>query len=65
MYRHQLNSVQTAAKQNRLAVIAIAAERAAYKRTGGVVEKLGATVSHVFSVRKQHQMMITADKVTV
>tara|TARA_R110002096_G_scaffold212259_1_gene399628 strand:- start:320 stop:520 length:201 start_codon:yes stop_codon:yes gene_type:complete len=64
IYRHQLNSIDTAAKTNRLATIAIAAQRAAYKRTGGTVEQLGTTESHTFNFKKQHQMSVMSGKVT-
>tara|TARA_R110002096_G_scaffold54377_3_gene140321 strand:- start:1492 stop:1689 length:198 start_codon:yes stop_codon:yes gene_type:complete len=62
MINHSLNSATTALSQNRLATIALAAERLAFERTGGVVEKLGTTKARTLNLRRVHQMQMQSSK---
>ena len=56
--QNRRSSTSQAVKDNRLQVIAMAAQKAAYKRSGGTVESLGATKAHTFSVSSQHKMAV-------
>ena len=58
MRRNKLNSIEQAAKASRLATIKLAAQRAAFKANGGIVQSVGVTRSHDFSIRQQTQIVM-------
>ena len=58
MRRNKLNSIEQAAKASRLATIKLAAQRAAFKANGGIVQSVGVTRSHDFSIRQQTQLVM-------
>ena len=62
MINHHINSTATALTQNRLAVIALAAQRIAYSSTGGTIEKLGATRAKTLDIKRQYQMTMQSSK---
>ncbi len=58
MSRRKFNSIEQAAKASRLATIELAAQRAAFKASGGTVQSVGATQSHNFSIGQQTQLVM-------
>ena len=58
MSRRKFNSIEQAAKASRLATIELAAQRAAFKASGGTVQSVGVTQSHDFSIGQQTQLVM-------
>ena len=58
MSRRRFNSIEQAAKASRLATIELAAQRAAFKASGGTVQSVGVTQSHDFSIGQQTQLVM-------
>tara|TARA_R110001606_G_scaffold211598_1_gene359203 strand:- start:99 stop:293 length:195 start_codon:yes stop_codon:yes gene_type:complete len=62
MRYNRLNSIEQAAKASRLATIELAAQRAAFKASGGTVESVGVTRSHDFTIGQQNTLAMMKGK---